>query len=146
MQAPPVAPEVGADSSGPATPPAAAHSTGTSAATPSTGPAAPPAADLPDPVHPPSTRERTRTGAKRMSRGTAGTPAGAGDVAFRIRPWAEVYVDGRRLGITPLAPVRVPSGMRTFVLKNPELGTERRIRLEVPRDGTVELKADLFAR
>jgi len=67
-----------------------------------------------------------------------------GSVAFRIRPWAEVVVDGRPLGITPLAPVELPAGRHVVVLRNKELGTERRVIADVPANGIFTLRVDLF--
>lgn len=71
---------------------------------------------------------------------------GTGTVAMRISPWAEVFLDGRSLGVTPMSPVEVPAGQRVFVLKNPELGVEREVRLKVPAGGQVTLRADLFGQ
>lgn len=83
-----------------------------------------------------------RTGpAAKEPKPAAGT---MGSVAFRIRPWAEVVVDGRPLGITPLAPVELPAGRHVVVLRNKELGTERRVIADVPANGIFTLRVDLF--
>lgn len=37
-------------------------------------------------------------------------------------PWAEVWLDGRRIGETPLAELPVPAGKQRVVLKNPSTG------------------------
>jgi hypothetical protein len=39
-----------------------------------------------------------------------------------VRPWAEVHVDGRFVGQTPLAKLRIPVGRHQVVLRHPELG------------------------
>jgi len=48
-----------------------------------------------------------------------------GRIAFRVHPWAEVSLDGKPLGVTPLSPVEVESGEHSVVLTNPELGTHK---------------------
>jgi len=61
-----------------------------------------------------------------------------------VNPWAEVFHDGRSLGITPMAPVTVPAGRQTFTLKNADLGKTRKVTVHVPSGGEAILKADLF--
>ena len=57
--------------------------------------------------------------------------AAPGRVQFLIRPWAEVFVGGRSLGITPMSPVTLPPGRVTFLLKNERLGVEKRVTVVV---------------
>ena len=52
------------------------------------------------------------------------TPTGT--VNLNAVPWAEVWVDGTRVGETPLANLEVPLGTREFVFKHPQHG-ERRV-------------------
>jgi serine/threonine protein kinase len=49
-------------------------------------------------------------------------PVGMGAVEFRIRPYATVFLDGVRLGETPLPPIEKPAGQYTVKLVNAELG------------------------
>ena len=49
-----------------------------------------------------------------------------GTVNLNAIPWAEVWLDGQKLGDTPLADTVVPLGLREFVFKNPQFG-ERKI-------------------
>jgi len=49
-----------------------------------------------------------------------------GMVNLNAVPWAEVWLDGLKLGDTPLASMSVPLGLREFVFKNPQFG-ERRV-------------------
>jgi hypothetical protein len=49
-----------------------------------------------------------------------------GHVNLNAVPWAEVFVDGNRVGETPLANLEVPLGTREFVFKHPQHG-ERRV-------------------
>ena len=39
-------------------------------------------------------------------------------------PWSVVSVGGKTLGQTPLIGVKLPAGVHTLTLKNPELGVE----------------------
>ncbi|WP_163870816.1 serine/threonine protein kinase [Myxococcus eversor] len=45
-----------------------------------------------------------------------------GSVAFRIRPYAVVYLDGKKLGETPLATIDVPEGIYAVTAVNTRLG------------------------
>jgi hypothetical protein len=56
-----------------------------------------------------------------------------GEVNFNAIPWAEVLMDGKTLGDTPIANVRVPLGMREFVFKHPQHG-ERRVTASIRAD------------
>jgi hypothetical protein len=68
-----------------------------------------------------------------------------GKVIFRISPWADVSVDGRELGVTPMSPVDLPSGDHLFTLANSALHTKKSLRVVVPPGGrSVVLKADMF--
>lgn len=49
-----------------------------------------------------------------------------GPVNLNATPWAEVWLDGQKLGDTPLAATPVPLGLREFVFKNPQFG-ERKV-------------------
>ena len=40
-------------------------------------------------------------------------------------PWAEVWMDGQRLGETPLGNVQVPIGTRELIFRHPEFGERR---------------------
>jgi hypothetical protein len=42
-------------------------------------------------------------------------------------PWAEVYVDGARIGDTPLANVMLPIGDHEIVFRHPQLGEKRQM-------------------
>jgi serine/threonine-protein kinase len=73
-------------------------------------------------------------------------PPAAADATLDVRviPWAEVLVDGRAVGTTPLAPVRLAAGRHVIELKNAELGvsTSRTVVLE---GGAAErLRVDLL--
>ena len=48
-----------------------------------------------------------------------------GTAHFNAVPWAEVWLEGAKLGDTPLASIQVPLGTREFVFKHPQFGEKR---------------------
>ena len=64
-----------------------------------------------------------------------------GTVSVNALPWAEVWVDGQRMGDTPLANLEVPLGTREFVFKHPEHG-ERKLMITVSSK-TAPISVDL---
>ena len=68
-----------------------------------------------------------------------------GKVILRVSPWAEVFVSGKSVGITPpLAPLLLPPGRQTLLLKNPELGVTRTLTLDVPSGGELTVRENLM--
>jgi hypothetical protein len=55
----------------------------------------------------------------------------AGGLRVDSTPWAEVYLDGRNLGRTPLVSGEVPSGSHELVLINKDRGLEYRETLQI---------------
>ncbi len=64
-----------------------------------------------------------------------------GPASFNAVPWAEVWLDGQKLGDTPLANVRVPIGVREFVFKNPQYG-ERKVTATIRADQPAAIGVD----
>ena len=64
-----------------------------------------------------------------------------GDANFNAIPWGEVFMDGQKLGDTPLANMRVPLGTREFVFKHPQHG-ERRITAIIRADQPTPVSVD----
>jgi PEGA domain-containing protein len=64
-----------------------------------------------------------------------------GTAAINATPWAEVWLDGTKLGETPLASTPVPLGTHEFVFKHPELG-ERRVTATIRANATSTVSAD----
>jgi eukaryotic-like serine/threonine-protein kinase len=62
---------------------------------------------------------------------------GTGTVSVMATPWCEVYLDGRRLGRTPIMRATVPAGRHTILLlpRGQEPGQRRTIRVQ-PGDNT----------
>ncbi len=48
------------------------------------------------------------------------TPRGTAN--FNAVPWAEVWMDGQKLGETPIAKYQLPLGLREFTFKHPQYG------------------------
>lgn len=68
-----------------------------------------------------------------------------GRVNLNAEPWAEVSVDGKRVGETPLANVLVTIGTREFVFRHPQLG-ERRVTAVVTAGRTKLVNVDMNSR
>jgi hypothetical protein len=51
--------------------------------------------------------------------------APSGTVNINAVPWAEVWMDGKRLGETPLGNLQVPIGSRELIFRHPDLGERR---------------------
>lgn len=81
---------------------------------------------------------RTRPPASRRTTQTA--PEAPGHLRLRIHPWAEVFIDGRRHGVTPLPVVALSPGVHSVILVNPELGVRRahQVRIEAGREALLK--------
>jgi PEGA domain len=68
-------------------------------------------------------------------------------VAMNINalPWAEVYIDGIRIGDTPLANVIQPIGDHEIVFRHPQLGEKRQVTRVTARD-SLRVSVDMRAR
>ncbi len=53
-----------------------------------------------------------------------------GEISINARPWAEVFVDGTRVGETPVSQLSLPVGIHEIVFRHPDLG-ERRVSVVV---------------
>jgi hypothetical protein len=65
-----------------------------------------------------------------------------GAVNVNAKPWAEVWVDGRKAGDTPLANLQLPLGTRELVLRHPQYG-ERRVTVTVKGNAPTALSIDM---
>jgi len=81
---------------------------------------------------------------------TAGRPTAVpiaiptGTISVNARPWAEVFIDGERVGETPLGNLARPIGRHEVVLRHPELGEQRQsvvISLRAPTRVSVDFQA-----
>lgn len=64
-----------------------------------------------------------------------------GAISLNAVPWAEVFVDGKRVGETPIANLEVPLGTREILFKHPQFG-ERRITEVVTAIGPSAVSVD----
>ena len=48
-----------------------------------------------------------------------------GTLSINAQPWAEVWVDGQRVGETPIGKLQQPIGVHEVVLRHPDLGERR---------------------
>jgi hypothetical protein len=66
-----------------------------------------------------------------------------GVVNLNASPWAEVFVDGQRVGETPIGNLSMPIGPHEIVFKHPQLGEKRHavsVTAGVPVRISVEMK------
>jgi eukaryotic-like serine/threonine-protein kinase len=68
---------------------------------------------------------------------------GVGRLTIDTRPWTEVYLGKRRLGLTPVVGVKLPSGKHELTLKNGELGLTRRITVTIRPGKTTRIQRTL---
>jgi hypothetical protein len=65
-----------------------------------------------------------------------------GTVNLNAQPWAEVWVDNRRVGETPIGNLSLPIGPHEVVFRHPQLG-ERRQAISVTAGTPVRLSVDM---
>jgi len=92
----------------------------TEATPPSAAPAKPPeVAIATEPVRPKSQTPKSRVTNPTVSK--TPKPAGKGTLAFRVRPFATIFINGKIQGQTPFDPVELPSGTYAVKFVNDEL-------------------------
>jgi hypothetical protein len=64
-----------------------------------------------------------------------------GTMAINANPWAEVWVDGERVGETPIGSISVPLGTHEVVFRHPQLG-ERIVRTTVTATAPARVSMD----
>jgi hypothetical protein len=65
-----------------------------------------------------------------------------GTMSLNASPWAEVFIDGERVGETPIGNITRPIGQHEVVFRHPQLG-ERHETVVVTLQGTTRLGVDL---
>ncbi|MBZ5559688.1 MAG: PEGA domain-containing protein [Acidobacteriia bacterium] len=66
-----------------------------------------------------------------------------GTIAVNALPWAEVWIDGEKVGETPIGNVSVPIGTHEIVFRHPDLGEQHyaaTVALNVPARVSVDLR------
>ncbi|UQA59623.1 serine/threonine protein kinase [Polyangium aurulentum] len=66
-----------------------------------------------------------------------------GTLHVSVSPWADVSVDGRAMGTTPLAPMSLAPGPHSVVLRNSELGASRSISVTIKPGKPTQVRVDL---
>jgi hypothetical protein len=67
----------------------------------------------------------------------------SGRLSLNAVPWAEVWMDGRRVGETPIANLTAPIGAHEIIFRHPQLGEQRRsvvVTLKTPARLGVDLR------
>jgi serine/threonine-protein kinase len=70
---------------------------------------------------------------------------GQGSVQLLVKPWADVFVDGAKVGITPMPPLKLFEGTHRIKLVNGELNVTRTVTVTVVKDEVQRVKVDLTA-
>jgi hypothetical protein len=65
-----------------------------------------------------------------------------GVVNLNAMPWAEVWVDGQRVGETPIGNLSIPIGPHEVVFRHPQFG-EKRHAISVTMSGPTRLSVDM---
>jgi hypothetical protein len=65
-----------------------------------------------------------------------------GSISVNALPWAEVWLDGQKVGETPIGNLEVAVGPHEIVFRHPQLG-ERRESVVVPMTGPLRVSVDL---
>ncbi|MHB1844227.1 MAG: protein kinase domain-containing protein [Deltaproteobacteria bacterium] len=110
-------------------------------------PASESANDLPAPSPPAAEPLAHHAAPPPRHRSTPHRPAttGPGQLAVRVAPWADVYVDGQKIGTTPFAPIALPAGHHVVRLVNDVLHASREEQVELRPGETHTVKARLEA-
>ncbi len=65
-----------------------------------------------------------------------------GSVSIFVRPWAIVFLDGRRVRQTPIQSLGVPAGKHTIELQNDTKGKREKLVITIEAGGTQEIRRD----
>lgn len=65
-----------------------------------------------------------------------------GALALNALPWADVFIDGKLIGETPIGNIAVPIGPHEIVFRHPDLG-EHRVTHTVTLGAPARLSVDL---
>jgi hypothetical protein len=66
-----------------------------------------------------------------------------GTIAFNAIPWAEVWIDGEKIGDTPIGNLSVAVGPHEIIFRHPELGEQRQsvtVTLATPARVSIDLR------
>ncbi len=84
------------------------------------------------------------TGAMLLAAQADGGKARApGSLTIQTNPWSHVWVDGRRIGSTPIHRHPLPAGAHRIELHNPVVGQKRNLEVIIQPGKETHLKLDL---
>ncbi|MBI5495486.1 MAG: PEGA domain-containing protein, partial [Deltaproteobacteria bacterium] len=66
-----------------------------------------------------------------------------GNLVVKAAPWAEVRVDGKRMGVTPMAPLKLVEGEHQVVLDNKDLKARKTLSVTIEAGKDAELKVKM---
>lgn len=69
-----------------------------------------------------------------------------GHLSINAIPWAEVIIDGKGYGETPLINLKLQTGTHKILLVNKNLNVQREMEIKIDEDGHVKKVVDLFER
>jgi hypothetical protein len=81
--------------------------------------------------------------AKAVQRAAAKPKSRDGRLRVKVKPWADMFLDGEHLGKTPLESVTVSAGSHSVILVNNELKIRRQLAVKVTAGKETLLKVDL---
>jgi hypothetical protein len=68
-----------------------------------------------------------------------------GTIALNAVPWADVWIDGEKVGETPIGNLSVTIGSHEIIFRHPELGEQRHVAT-VTLNGPARLSVDMRKR
>jgi serine/threonine-protein kinase len=57
--------------------------------------------------------------------------SGPGTLRVNSRPWSQVFVDGKLIGVTPQRGISLPAGSHTLLLVNDEFDIRKTVQVEI---------------
>jgi len=69
-----------------------------------------------------------------------------GKLKIKVTPWADVYVDGKHMGTTPLKPLELPVGEHIVRVKNERLREERSLKVLVKPNQVHSLEVNFLKK
>jgi serine/threonine protein kinase len=72
----------------------------------------------------------------------AAKAASVGWLSVNVRPWAEVIIDGKKIGYTPQHRLSLAPGPHRLVLRNPKLGIEKELKITIRKKRETSLTLD----
>lgn len=83
------------------------------------------------------------TAAAQQPRQVPRAAEGFGELSLDSEPWSYVTLEGRPLGPTPLAHVRLPAGRHRLVLQNPDSKLKRTLSISIKPDARTAMRVRL---